>query len=151
MNTHGPRGPPAAAEPVVSCALKCNLQTINLSHNLCPNKTLGGVKEGAPTPIPTSTGTKTEPKPTRVDADHHVSTGDHRHQQHLVQLLHTTATNRHVIRDNALLLSAPIWINSSQRNDLQHRSLREREDEGLGDDWLVGTTGKRWGWDGGGL
>ena len=35
----------------------------------------------------------------------------------------TLPPNRHVIRDNALLLSAPIWINSSPRNEIQRQNL----------------------------
>lgn len=49
----------------------------------------------------------------------------------------TLPPNRHVIWDNALLLSAPIWMNSSPRNEIQSERTRGKGRGALRPDWLV--------------
>lgn len=148
---------------VVSFALNCNLEASNPSHNLSPNKILTGLDDAFKL-FPTFESvscmqvlflftnvdyhcTCLPSIESQKDEDLTIKTlkssccpwlhrwPSHHHSIWLNYL--TLPPNRHVIRDNALLLSAPIWVNSSQRNEILQQSVRERGDEGFGVDSMA--------------
>lgn len=146
-----------SAKNIACCPLCIKLQfrRINPSRNLSPNAILAKVSMSFglpsysilyshlsslfPPPPPSSLAEKQQRasyewkcniKEAKHDCERRWEPGPHRwprdHNSICLNYL-TLPPDRHVIWDNALLLSAPIWMNSSPRNEIQQQSLSASE------------------------